>query len=240
MTVCLAYFDQKNDKCWIGADSCASDSVSHSVVSNHKCFHPVGRRDIIMACAGTFRLPNLLQYVPGIFPEEWELPTEKIDMSYLVNEFTPILAAITDDFDDDDAWELLIAVNKKIYRVQMDYSIVESADDSDAIGIGGMVALGAFKTLNDLKPDMNVEDRIRYALDVACRSVQGCCGPFKFVETDVIPADIKPPEDADESDDERPCGYKIIRHKKDESDDDDKDKSSKKKDKKKKDKKKCL
>lgn len=238
MTVCLAYYDKKNDKCWIGADSCASDSISHSVVNNHKCFHPVGRRDIIMACAGTFRLPNLLQYIPNIFPEEWELPTEKIDMSYLVNEFTPILAAITEDFDDDDVWELLIAVNKKIYRVQMDYSIVESADDSDAIGVGGMVALGAFKVLNDLALDMDIEHKLKYALEVACKSCQGCQPPFRIESTSVIPDDIKPPEDIDDSDD-RSVGYKIIRHKKDDESDDI-NKSNKKREKKKKEKKKCL
>ena len=94
MTVCLAYVDQKTGDAWIGSDSCASDSISHSVVNNHKCFNPVGRRDIVMACAGTFRLPNLLEYIPGIFPDESELPTEQIDIGYLVNEFTPVLNAL--------------------------------------------------------------------------------------------------------------------------------------------------
>lgn len=211
MTVCLAYFDQKNNKCWIGSDSCASDSISHSVVNNHKCFNPVGRRDIVMACAGTFRLPNLLQYVPGIFPEESELPTEQIDIGYLVNEFTPVLSALTEDFDEDDAWELLIAVNKKIYRVQMDYSIVESADDADAIGMGGMVALGAFKVLNDIKPDMDVEDRIKYALDVACKSCQGCQPPFRIISSSKI--ELSEEQRKLAADNYKPKnGYKIIRH----------------------------
>lgn len=218
MTVCLAYVDQKTGDAWIGSDSCASDSISHSVVNNHKCFNPVGRRDIVMACAGTFRLPNLLEYIPGIFPDESELPTDQIDIGYLVNEFTPVLNALVDDFDEDDAWELLIAVNKKIYRVQMDLSIVESSDDADAIGIGGMVALGAFKVLNDLAPDMGIELKLKYALEVACKSCQGCQPPFRICKAEQIPEDIVAKQKS--SDGERPKrGYSIIRHSK-ESDED--------------------
>ena len=226
MTVAIAYYDSNSDKCYIGADSCASDSINHSICKNMKCFHPVGRRDVLIGCAGTFRLPNLLQFVPGVFPEEHALPTEKIDMAWLVNEFTPVLGALTDDFEDDDVWELLVAVNKRIYRVQMDLSIVESADSTDAIGIGGSVALGAFKVLNELKPDMPVEDRIKYALKVACDSCQGCTPPYKVVETSELPEDME----FDEPDEDTPKrGYTIIRHKKDSEEDSDKDNKKKNK-----------
>lgn len=218
MTVTLAYYDSVSDKCYIGADSCASDAINHSVCKNMKCFHPVGRRDVLIGCAGTFRLPNLLQYVPNVFPEEEDLPTEKIDMAWLVNEFTPVLGALTDDFEDDDVWELLIAVNKHIYRIQMDLSVVESADNVDAIGIGGSVALGAFKTLNDLMKDMSVTDRIKYALQVACNSCQGCQPPFVIVETEKLPDDMK----FNEPDPDMPVrGYSIVRHDSNKSDDKD-------------------
>lgn len=228
MTVVLAYTDHKNNQSWIGGDSCASDSISHSIVKNQKVFHPVGRKDVVMGCAGTFRLPNLLQYVPGVFPPEDELPTEKIDMSYLVNEFTPILNALTDDFDDDDAWELLIAVNGKIYRVQMDLSVVESSGDADAIGIGGPVALGAFKVLNELKSDMSIEERIKYALNVACDSVQGCMPPFLVEKTEQL-SDETLKKAREFSSDALTCGYSIIRHKEEESEDKPKKKNKKKK-----------
>lgn len=78
MTVTLAYYDSVSDKCYIGADSCASDAINHSVCKNMKCFHPVGRRDVLIGCAGTFRLPNLLQYVPNVFPEEEDLPMKRL------------------------------------------------------------------------------------------------------------------------------------------------------------------
>ena len=76
MTVCLAYTHQNT--CFMLGDSCASDSINHSVVRNPKVFNPVGRRDVLIGCAGTFRLPNLLKYIPGIFPKESELATEDI------------------------------------------------------------------------------------------------------------------------------------------------------------------
>ena len=207
MTVTLAY--RTPEKAYLIGDSCASDSLSHSAVKNHKVFHPVGRRDIVFGCAGTFRLPNLLQYIPGIFPPEDELSTDDIDLAYLINEFTPVVRALIDDFDDDDVWEVLIAVGNRIYRMQMDLSILEPADDCDAIGCGGSVALGAFKVLNELEPDMSIEDRMNHALRVACDTVIGCQGPFLLVETEKIPDEIlaKIPKDR-----KRDCGYEIIRH----------------------------
>ena len=227
MTVCLAY--THNNTCYMLGDSCASDSINHSVVRNPKVFNPVGRRDVLIGCAGTFRLPNLLKYIPGIFPKESELATEDIDMSYLVNEFSPVIRALTDDFEDDDVWEMLIAVNGKIYRMQMDYSIIEPADDCEAIGCGGSVALGAFKVLNELEPNMEIEDRMRHALRVACDTVQGCTGPFLFCKTEEIPEDIKAliPKEREKS-----IGYEIVRH--DEDIDDERESNKPKPNKKKK------
>lgn len=206
MTVVLGYVD--NGTCYMLGDSCASDAINHSIVRNPKVFNPVGRRDVLIGCAGTFRLPNLLKYIPNIFPSESELATEDIDMSYLVNEFSPVIKALTDDFEDDDLWEMLIAVNGKIYRMQMDMSIIEPADVCEAIGCGGSVALGAFKVLNELEPNMKIEDRMNHALRVACDTVQGCTGPFLFVKTEPIPDDIKSkiPKDREKS-----VCYEIVR-----------------------------
>ena len=97
-------------------------------------FHLVGRRDILIGCAGSFRMLNLMQHVSGIFPPENELATDDIDMSYLVTEFTPVIKAITEDFDEDDPWEMLIAVGSRIYRMQIDLSILEPTDNCDAFG----------------------------------------------------------------------------------------------------------
>jgi len=209
MTVTLAYRDPDGNGAYMIGDSCASDSYSHSAVKNHKVFHPVGRRDILFGCAGTFRLPNLLQFVPGVFPPEDELATDDIDLSYLINEFTPVVRALIDDFDKDDPWEVLIAVGNRIYRMQMDLSIIEPAGDCDAIGCGGPVALGAFKVLNELEPNMPVEERMSHALRVACDSVQGCSPPFLMCRNEKIPDEIlaKIPKERDKS-----MGYEIIRH----------------------------
>lgn len=227
MTVCLAYSDPATKKSYIIGDSCASDSINHSVVRNPKVFNPVGRRDVLIGCAGTFRLPNLLKHVPNVFPPEDELATEDIDMSYLVNEFSPVIKILTDDFEDDDVWEMLIAVNGHIYRMQLDYSIIEPADDCEAIGCGGSVALGAFKVLNELEPNMTVEDRMKHALKVACDTVQGCCAPFLFLESEEVPADIraKIPKDR-----KKEMGYEIIRGNDDDLVDEEDDKKKKKKD----------
>lgn len=206
MTVVLAYRDPALKCAYMASDSCASDVINHSLVRNNKVFHPVGRKDILIGCAGTFRLPNLLQFVPDIFPGEDILGTDEIDMSYLVNEFTPVVGALVDGFDESDAWEMLLAVGDRIYRMQMDLSIVEPADESDAIGSGGSVALGAFKVLNELEPNMPIEDRMKHALNVACSSCQGCMPPFAFCKTEE--PDVKP----DGTKVRVKTGYEIIRH----------------------------
>lgn len=211
MTVTLAYSDKQNKTAWIASDSCASDSVSHSLVRNAKVFNPVGRSDVLIGCAGSFRLPNLLQHVPGIFPDESELSTDEINMSYLVNEFTPVVAALTEDFDESDAWELLIAVGDRIYRMQMDLSIIEPADDSDAIGIGGPVALGAFKVLNQLATFQPIETRMKQALQVACDSCHGCLPPFSVMQTKKV--ESRPNKNKKKREQ---MGYAIVRQKDDE------------------------
>lgn len=208
MTVVLAYSDKNSNAAFMAGDSCASDPINQSLVKNPKVFHPVGRRDILIGCAGSFRMPNLMQHVEGIFPPEEELATKDIDMSYLVTEFTPVIRAITEDFDEDDMWEMLIAVGSRIYRMQMDLSILEPADDCDAIGIGGSVALGAFKVLNELAPYRSVEERMKHALNVACSSCQGCAPPFVVEKNEEIPKEIldKIPKKKREK-----KGYEIVR-----------------------------
>lgn len=210
MTVVLAYSDKNSNTAFMAGDSCASDPINQSLVKNPKVFHPVGRRDILIGCAGSFRMPNLMQHVEGIFPPEEELATKDIDMSYLVTEFTPVIRAITEDFDEDDMWEMLIAVGNRIYRMQMDLSILEPADDCDAIGIGGSVALGAFKVLNELAPYRSVEERMKHALNVACSSCQGCAPPFVVEKNEEIPKEIldKIPKKKREKN-----GYEIVRTK---------------------------
>lgn len=211
MTVALAYRDIDSSGCkraWIAADSCASDAINYHLVKNAKVFNPVGRSDVLIGCAGTFRLPNLLQYVPGIFPPESELATDDINMSYLINEFTPVVKALIEDFEDDDVWELLLAVGDRIYRMQMDLSIIEPADNCDSIGIGGPVALGAFKVLNELEPEMPVIARMKHALKVACASCQGCAPPFTVMHTKEIDKEVLKniPKDRESR------GYQVIRH----------------------------
>ena len=208
MTVVLAYSDRTSNTVFMAGDSCASDQIYQSLIKNPKVFHPVGRRDILIGCAGSFRMLNLMQHVSGIFPPENELATDDIDMSYLVTEFTPVIKAITEDFDEDDPWEMLIAVGSRIYRMQIDLSILEPTDNCDAIGIGGPVALGAFKVLNELAPYKSVEERMKHALTVACSSCKGCSAPFMFEHNEDIPREIlnKIPKKRDKK------GYEIIRH----------------------------
>lgn len=228
MTVVLAYSDRTSNTVFMAGDSCASDQIYQSLIKNPKVFHPVGRRDILIGCAGSFRMLNLMQHVSGIFPPENELATDDIDMSYLVTEFTPVIKAITEDFDEDDPWEMLIAVGSRIYRMQIDLSILEPTDNCDAIGIGGPVALGAFKVLNELAPYKSVEERMKHALTVACSSCKGCSAPFTVAATKQCDHKCKHHKKNERH------GYKIIRSSSDNSDKN-KSKSDKKLHKKRKD-----
>ena len=228
MTVVLAYSDRTSNTVFMAGDSCASDQIYQSLIKNPKVFHPVGRRDILIGCAGSFRMLNLMQHVNGIFPPENELATDDIDMSYLVTEFTPVIKAITEDFDEDDPWEMLIAVGSRIYRMQIDLSILEPTDNCDAIGIGGPVALGAFKVLNELAPYKSVEERMKHALTVACSSCKGCSAPFTVSATKQCDYKCKHHKKNERH------GYKIIRSSSDNSDKN-KSKSDKKLHKKRKD-----
>lgn len=211
MTVVLAYSDRTSNAVFMAGDSCASDQIYQSLIKNPKVFHPVGRRDILIGCAGSFRMLNLMQHVNGIFPPENELATDDIDITYLVTEFTPVIKALTEDFDEDDPWEMLIAVGSRIYRIQMDLSVLEPTDNCDAIGIGGPVALGAFKVLNELAQYKSVEERMKHALTVACSSCKGCSAPFTVAATEQCLYKCKHHKNNERH------GYKIVRSSSDNS-----------------------
>ena len=60
MTICIGIRDKKNNCCYVGADCGVSHSYFYTKTTTPKVFHPYGRTDIVVGCAGSIRMFNLL------------------------------------------------------------------------------------------------------------------------------------------------------------------------------------
>ena len=81
MTVCIGVKDKKNHCCYVGADSGVSHSSFHIKTITPKVFHPYERTDIVIGCAGSIRMANLLQSDETMFeglPEDEYLSDDKL------------------------------------------------------------------------------------------------------------------------------------------------------------------
>ena len=86
MTVCIGIKDKRNQCCYVGADSGISHSSFCIKTITTKVFHPYKRKDIVIGCAGSIRMCNLLQADNTMFeslPENKYISDDKLIVSII-------------------------------------------------------------------------------------------------------------------------------------------------------------
>lgn len=164
MTCCIGY---KTDKAlYFIADTAGTDEDHvQEIRKDPKVFI---RDNILFGTAGSFRMRDVLMYnlkIPSLTKSDKsnvDLYVKKKLISAIRNIFIDEGVCIkTDESDQTCPGEILIGVQNKIYKVESDFQVGETAFSYNAIGSGSREALGAldmYSLLNDGKlPSKTVE-----------------------------------------------------------------------------------
>jgi hypothetical protein len=172
----IAGFVQES-KVWIGGDSAGVALYSLTVRADQKVFK---NGEFLFGFTSSFRMGQLLRYAftPPAAKEGQDL------YSYMVTDF---INAVRDclknggfaakDKEEESAGEFLVGFRGRLFKIQSDYNVSESADGYDACGCAEDVVLGALFATRTWGAH-EAPSRISVALAAAERHSGGVRGPF--------------------------------------------------------------
>jgi ATP-dependent protease HslVU (ClpYQ) peptidase subunit len=165
----------KAGKVYLGGDSAATNGWGELTISaDPKVFK---RGDFLFGIAGSVRVSNLVRY-------RFQAPqpqTDNLD-EYMKTDFIDHLreclkqggVAEQDNNVESSFSPMLIGIGGVLYSIGGDFSIIRSACGYDAIGTGGMIAMGSLHAT----PKMAPMKRIQLALEAAEANMASVRGPF--------------------------------------------------------------
>ncbi|MGH8446488.1 MAG: hypothetical protein ACREVL_14545 [Solimonas sp.] len=131
-------------------------------------------RDFVIGCAGCMRLPQLMEHV---FLPPHRAPRQDL-MNYMVRDFVGELHTLLQENDlvwadrSPKSGTVLVGVAGRLFLIDGDLAVTESADGYDAIGSGAQAALGSLYSTGHLP----ATERLSVALEAAeahCTTVRG-------------------------------------------------------------------
>ncbi len=171
-------------KVWIGGDSAGVDGrFALTVRADQKVFRS---GEFVMGFTSSFRMGQLLRYTLTVPP--WK---EKQDLfEYMVNDFIGAVrnclkaGGYAEKHDDAErGGTFLVGVRGRLFCIQSDYQVSESADGYEACGCGELICSGAlFATRNFIGPPV---ERMKVVLEAAERHSAGVRAPFHILSTEV-------------------------------------------------------
>lgn len=186
MTVCIGIKDKRNQCCYVGADSGISHSSFCIKTITTKVFHPYKRKDIVIGCAGSIRMSNLLQADDTMFeslPENKYISDDKLIID-IIQKIVPKIKNHADSLKkDEEEFDLIIAVKERLYRIQSDCSIYE-VEEMEIIGSGCETAYGAMMMAETYDPYDNYKLHIESSISISARYNYGISLPVTILCTD--------------------------------------------------------
>ncbi len=163
----------------IGADSASVGGLDSRVSTVPKVFR-VG--DMLIGCTTSWRMIQLLQH--GL-----TLPKHHADVETMAYMCTVFINAVRDCFrtggfmtkdkETEYGGTFLVVYRERIFHVDGDYQVNESADGFDACGCGESYALGS---LHATAQQDDGRARLQLALETAAHFSAGVRGPFTVLE----------------------------------------------------------
>lgn len=161
---CIASYRDLLGNIYMGGDSIAFNEYSYVTLNTPKVFI---KNKMIFGFAGYLRMGQILQYdfsIP-VHPENMD------DYTYLISIFLDVLMNKYEEKKYAQISEntsivpgtFLIGYNKKIYKIEDNFQILETNRNYEATGCGEDFALGAFWVLE--KKKMDPMKKIELALD---------------------------------------------------------------------------
>lgn len=167
---------------YIGGDSAGSNGWTLSVRKDAKVF---ASGPYVLGFTTSYRMGQILRWsfdppAPPSRPRD----LERFMCSTWINAVREALGAggwLKKESEREAGGVFLVGVSGRLFRIDDDYQVGESAGTYDAVGSGEMVALGALAATANL--DMVPSRRIRVALAAAELHTASVRGPFKVVVT---------------------------------------------------------
>lgn len=184
MTVIVGYIDRDNDIVYIGGDSRSNQDGNYDTLKDKKVFL---NGDFLIGACGTLRLCNMLhyQFVPPEHPKG--MSVEEYMNKLFVNEVQSCFDTVglsrkvrTSEEEGDYIGTFLVGYKGRLFTIGCDYAVSEVIRDYDAIGSGGMYALGALDIMDilDYKIGLSIDKRIEQALITAGNFDSNCGEPY--------------------------------------------------------------
>lgn len=166
----------------LGADSAGVSGLDLAVRDDRKVFT---NGDFVMGFTSSFRMGQLLQYA---FKPPKRHPSTDV-MAFMVTDFVDALRAClkaggfaSRKDEAEIAGTFLVGYAGRLFNIEGDYQVGESACGYHAVGCGDAIALGALHALYAKQPAMDPVERITTALHAAYAHSAGVRGPFHTVQ----------------------------------------------------------
>ncbi len=170
----IAGFVHDDGKVWIGGDSAGIGGWDLTIRSDPKVFR---NGDFLFGFTSSFRMGQLLRY-------KFQ-PPERYDQevfSFMVTSFVDSVrdclksgGSAKKELEVESAGTFLVGYSGRLFTIDSDYQVGESADRYDACGSGVQVVRGA---LFASRVGIGPEDRMNLVLAAAERHCAGVRGPF--------------------------------------------------------------
>lgn len=92
MTCIIGYIDRKNNKTYIGADSCASAGCDKIIRKDKKVFKSEYNPNFLIGFTSSYRMGQLLMYAEDkVFPSESDLKNNNLEVNhkFMVTQIIP-------------------------------------------------------------------------------------------------------------------------------------------------------
>lgn len=183
---CVVGFTE-NGITYLGGDSLGSNGYSKTTYLQRKVFKSQNTKDLIIGLCGSFNFQGL-EYEDLI--DELDLLKNSVDRKYLITKFIPKLKSKIELHNANSQsnninsmfGELLFGYKDKLFKVQSDYSLLESSNKYQSIGSGEHFALGTLFALES--QEMTPQERIHLALQSASKFAVGVAAPFYVINTE--------------------------------------------------------
>lgn len=167
-------------KVYIGADSAGSDGHSVTIRKDPKVFR---NGNYLFGFTGSFRMGQLLNH--AFVPPKYtgEVPLDKFMTTIFVDEVRKCLKDGGYAFKSNEqelAGTFLVGTQGRLFLVDTDYQVGESAEGYDAVGCGNIAAAGAMFATKDVA--IEPKERVQLALEAAAYHVNSVRGPFTVLE----------------------------------------------------------
>lgn len=169
---------------WMGGDSAGVAGLSLTVRKDPKVFRA---GPFLVGFTSSFRMGQLLQF--GLPIERWSEDRAKCEpYEFMVTGFIPVVRRILGDGgfrkksnDAEEGGTFLVGYRGRLFRIDSDFQVGESAENYDACGCGEDVARGAIAATLLTQSDFPHGDAVRNALMISEQHSAGVRGPFTIL-----------------------------------------------------------